>query len=242
MPSALHQIKRFQRAARMGFLWTGSSRLTVPEKIHWNGRVWTLHVTPEDSLKWVFRDLILDDEYGLEQLRYHPQTILDIGANVGLFSVWARANFPDAHLHAYEPNAGLLNVLSANLKQVQATMFAEGLSGRDGLGSCELHADSVVGRCSFSDTGTVPVVSLRTALARMGGSVDLLKLDCEGEEWSVLDHPDEFSSVGMVRMEYHLVTPDQTVDRLIDTFANMGFVCSHLSPNQGFGLAWFDRK
>jgi hypothetical protein len=100
----------------------------------------------------------------------------------------------------------------------------------------------MVGQCTTSDSGDIPVVSLRTAIERMGGSVDLLKLDCEGAEWSILEHPEAFSAVRCVRMEYHLIEPDHSTNRLVEAFQRMGFNCSHIVPNQGFGLAWFDRK
>ena len=191
---------------------------------------------------WVFRDVVLDDEYGLECLPISPKTILDVGANVGIFSIWARANFPSAVIHAYEPNPTLLPYLKENTSQVGAELHAEGVSGRDGFGSLTVEGESMVGQCMAGESGNIPLVSLRNTIQRLGGSVDLLKLDCEGAEWSILEHPEAFTAVRCVRMEYHLIDSSHTTVRLVKVFESMGFRCSKLTPDQGFGLAWFDRK
>jgi hypothetical protein len=89
----------------------------------------------EKSLAWVFRDLILDDEYGLTKLAKKPETVLDVGGNIGLFALWAGVNFPQATIHVYEPNPELLDSLENNAKQVGATVYSEGMGGgRTALG------------------------------------------------------------------------------------------------------------
>ena len=235
-------ILRLIKSLKMGFVWPGTSRFVPPSSFRWREQTFKLGVPCEESLGWVFRDVVLDDEYGLERLPYSPKTILDVGANVGIFSLWAGANFPGAIIHSYEPNAALQEYLADNIGQVGATLHAEGVSGRDGLGSFAQAGESMVGQCKESESGNIPVVSLRTAINRIGGSADLLKLDCEGAEWSIQEHPEAFSAVRCVRMEYHLIEPDHSTKRLVEAFESMGFHCSHLAANQGFGLAWFDRR
>lgn len=235
-------ILRLIKSLRMGFVWPGTSRFVPPCAFRWRGRTLNLRVPREESLGWVFRDVVLDDEYGLERLPYSPKTILDIGANVGIFSLWAGANFPGAVIHSYEPNAVLQQYLRDNISQVGAKLYSEGVSGSDGFGVFAQDGESMVGQCTTSDSGDIPVVSLQTAVNRMGGAVDLLKLDCEGAEWSILEHPEAFSAVRCVRMEYHLIEPEHSTNRLVEAFEGMGFNCSHIVPNQGFGLTWFDRR
>jgi len=81
----LKNLKRLRKAARMGFIWMGTTRFRLPQKFYWNEKQWCLHAPPEETLRWVFRDLLLDDEYGIEKLKRRPQTILDVGANIGMF-------------------------------------------------------------------------------------------------------------------------------------------------------------
>lgn len=234
-------ILRLIKSLKMGFVWPGTRRFVPPSRFRWRQQTFDLRLPREESLGWVFRDVILDDEYGLECLPIVPKTVLDVGANVGIFSLWAGANFPGVTIDSYEPNASLQEYLQENIGQVGANLHAEGVSGHDGLGSFSQAGESMVGQCKESESGDIPVVSLQTAMNRLGGSVDLLKLDCEGAEWSILEHPESFSAVRCVRMEYHLIDPSHSPEHLVAAFERMGFRCSHLSPNQGFGLAWFDR-
>lgn len=225
----------------MGFFFPGTSRFKCPPRFKFRGRLVNLDVPHEATLNWVFRDVILDDEYGLQKLRTVPRTVLDVGANVGMFSLWAGLNFPAAIIHSYEPNANLRTFLDKNLSQVGAKIFAEGVGGVDGLGNFSQSGESMVGQCKVGEAGEIVVVSLQTAIERMGGAVDLLKLDCEGAEWSILDRPEVFAAVACVRMEYHLTRGGGTVERLVADFRQMGFHPVRLEHNRGFGLAWFDR-
>jgi FkbM family methyltransferase len=42
-------------------------------------------------------------------------TILDVGANVGAFSVWADLRWPRSRIHAYEPHPGTFDMLVRNI-------------------------------------------------------------------------------------------------------------------------------
>jgi len=243
MESLLKQFNRIQKAARLGFLWRGTSRFTPPREIRWRGQRYTLSLPAEAALKGVFSGVILDDEYGVQVLKTAPRTIIDVGGNVGLFSFWARANFPDASIHTYEPNPALQKHLLANCAQFNSRVYCEAVAGKEGRASLEAReGESVAGRCALDRIGEVKVTSLRTAIERIGGDCDLLKLDCEGAEWDMLQHPEMFDGVRLVRMEYHLLKRDQSLDSLVGAFRSMGFRAVHLIRDPERGLAWFDRE
>jgi hypothetical protein len=134
-----------------------------------------------------------------------------------------------------------LDSLESNVKQVGATVFAEGVAGQDGAGTFIENGVSMVGQCKVAPTGDISLVSLRTAVEWLGGSVDLLKLDCEGAEWEMFDDLEPFKAVGMIRMEYHLTRPDRSLGWMIDRLESVGFSLRRLQLNQGYGIAWFDR-
>ncbi len=113
----------------MGVFWNGTTQFTLPKRFKYNSRACSIVGPQEKSLAWVFRDLILDDEYGLTKLAKKPETVLDVGGNIGLFALWAGVNFPQATIHVYEPNPELLDSLENNAKQVGATVYSEGMGG-----------------------------------------------------------------------------------------------------------------
>ena len=74
----------------------------------------------------------------------------------------------------------------------------------------------------LNPAGTIPQVAVRTAVERMGGVVDLVKMDCEGAEWEMLEDLGSWSGVRFVTMEYHL-EPGRDHDSIGISLARCGF-------------------
>jgi len=185
-------------------------------------------------------NLWLDDEYGLRALRPAPRAVVDIGANIGLFSLWAAHNFPNAKIHAYEPNPKVLPSLRANVNQFAVEVFPFGV-GRDRC-RAEIRddADSRLAMTRTSSNGEIEIRPFAEVISQCGGAVDLLKMDCEGAEWELFEDAESFRHVAHIRMEYHLVK-GHTVDDLKRRARKIGFSLTFLAPNQGFGIAWLER-
>jgi hypothetical protein len=66
-------------------------------------------------------------------------------------------------------------------------------------------------------------------------------MDCEGAEWEIFEDMEPFKAVEMLRMEYHLTRADRSLGWMINRLESVGFRLLKLEPNQGFGVAWFDR-
>ena len=127
------------------------------------------------------------------------QTIIDVGANVGLYSLLAAATSSHAAIHAFEPTSevfdrfvenvrlnGFLNVVAnrAGVGRASGKSFLHFCAGSDGSneGMNYVSSESV----SRSDTA-VEVVSVDDyCRAREIDSIDLLKLDIEGGEYDAL--------------------------------------------------------
>jgi hypothetical protein len=83
------------------------------------------------------------------------------------------------------------------------------------------------------------MVPLETVAERMGGRIDLLKIDCEGAEWEVLECKDSWESVREITMEYHLwARPGSHISDLIMLLEARGFVILELrtEPGKTWGL------
>lgn len=141
-------------------------------------------------------------EYELPDLAASAPLVVDAGAHIGLFSLYASWWYGDgARIIALEPAPANLRLLETNLalngvaaERVRALALA--LGDRDGPGVLRIHskADShTLARAADRATGGELVgCEVRTlpALAREQGlrGIDLLKLDIEGSEHDVLAH------------------------------------------------------
>ncbi|MEJ5232949.1 MAG: FkbM family methyltransferase [Geminicoccaceae bacterium] len=150
------------------------------------------------------------------------RTVVDIGANQGFFAIAARKWFPNAVIHAYEPNTALHDVLESNAGAVEAKVFWEAVGSTPGTVELELFDDTNLTRAHRSDQGAFPLVPFATVAERIGGTIDLLKLDCEGWEWEILEAA-AVRNVRILTMEYHLAETSLTHDDVGPWLAKRAF-------------------
>jgi FkbM family methyltransferase len=116
-----------------------------------------------------------------------PPVVLDLGANIGLFGLWALRSFPDAEIVAFEPDPANLAVLrrciSVNERSGTWQVVPAAGSTEDGT------VPFTVGEGSASriaDDASTPTVRARDVFPYLERA-DLVKIDIEGGEWAILE-------------------------------------------------------
>lgn len=158
-----------------------------------------------DLTQFIQRHLYFYGSYEEQQCAYWlkrantAQVVFDIGANVGLYSLLAAAENPNADIHAFEPTPELVGVLDGNIQlngfqNISVNPVAVGKTSREGT----LH------RCTGSD-GSNEGMNFVTAESTQDAGlpvkiitlddycrqhqirhVDLAKMDIEGGEFEAL--------------------------------------------------------
>lgn len=233
---------RGYKARRLGVRFSGTSSFSLPRRLRLCGTEITINAPSEISLGSDFINVILDDEYGLLDVPRQLRTIVDVGGNIGLFSLWARNSFPDAIIHCYEPNERVLPYLEGNLDERDVSVFNEAVGGKASIVEMDDSCDSRNARTRDSHQGTTVQVAMETVVERAGGTIDLLKLDCEGAEWEIFRNPAALKSVKRIRLEYHLIGGNNEVADLMLLVDAAGFNCEKLQENNGFGIAWLTKQ
>lgn len=226
---------RNARRFRIPFLRKALFR--VPQTISINGTMCDLQFPDELGIRNDFLGCFIEDAYGLREFNFTPRTILDIGANVGFFSMAARSYYPQAMIHAYEPNPRIIEALANQARAAAFQYFSEAIGPESGTVEIAENGDSNQARTRVSESGSIKQVSLQEAIHRMGGFVDVAKIDCEGAEWQLFEASECWRSISHVRMEYHL--PGQrTFSDVIENMERLGFKTIRHVPSGGFGLIW----
>ncbi len=171
---------------------------------------------------WAWNDLwgILNGGYHHEKMPKDPKTIVDVGANIGAFTVWAAKHFPDAQVRAFEPHPGAFKLLQKNTEGLlNVTLFPYAVSNVQGTGVLYT-GQYTFGESSFHDIGQQtkdahPVPKRR--LDDMMNAPDILKIDTEGHELQVLEGcsfwPGGFDDVQFLAIEIHRREDEEPVNR-----------------------------
>lgn len=175
----------------------------------------------------VVNEVIANDGY-FTRLRGHggPECVVaDVGAHIGSFArLWRQKN-PSSRIACVEACPENIPVLSRNVHDfIDATILHAACTYEAGdvalLNSCmpggtatggstvlprEAITDEskTFGHLYWRDARTLPKVTLETVMQRLGVDwIDVLKLDCEGSEFSILEHG-PMDRVGFIFGEYH---------------------------------------
>jgi len=87
-------VHRKIRAKKLGKKFNRVASFQLPEQLIVQGKRHQVNVPSEKGMNGEFIEVLLDDCYGVEQLSESLMTMIDVGANVGLFPIAARNRFP----------------------------------------------------------------------------------------------------------------------------------------------------
>lgn len=190
----------------------------------------------EDSIR-PFLQKVFDGEYEIPlKLEAESPVILDVGANVGSFALWAVNRWPGSVIHCYEPHPVTFKTLEENAKLTHERIilqnFAVGIPGtallHEGVnnsGEATLYGGNAV------DSGITHEVEVRSPLTLP--EADILKVDAEGSEIAVIE-PLILSGrrFAAVMFEYHRINDRRYLDNLLVDYTLVG---AHVTGNPALG-------
>lgn len=180
-----------------------------------------INVSVPKRLLHTYKECFFDETYlkGLpnEKSKSSVNTIIDIGANVGFFSLFILSRNPDAALFAFEPipkNFDLLNQYKSENPDLNFHVFNMAVTKPEQK-SITLYfddADSFTTSASkFIDQNQKSQIEVKATsleqiiLDNQLKRVDLVKLDCEGSEYDIIYNTSEaiFDRISMLAIETH---------------------------------------
>lgn len=204
----------------------------------------------EGTLTGIIAVVFIRKNYG--DIR-NETVIVDIGANIGVFSIYAATHAKNATVYAFEPVLAnyelLIQNISKNDLNNRIRAFNLGCASESGkrniyLSSCTLH--SLVDEQNQRGFESIDCISLEDIIKVNGLSkIDLLKINCEGAEYEILYSigRDCFDKISDIRLEYHNIDEDRNNANYLRAFLeNMGYQTVKLWENsQEDGFLWMCR-
>lgn len=198
----------------------------------------TLVAPAGEPLLTMFEEVWVDERYRPDGWRLAPGgTVVDVGANVGVFALWAATRAGAGRVVCAEPSPQALDGLRANvarnrLTSVTVLPVAVGGERRKAIlyNRGPTVMDTLYARDHYGSTfrpgHEVEVVTLAELFeAAQVDRCDLLKLDCEGAEYEILlgaGH-DTLARVDAIVMEYHVGLNGHGVEVLVERLGEQGF-------------------
>jgi len=151
------------------------------------------------------REVWYDNVYRLP-FQTSIDTVVDLGANIGLTSVYLARRYGATLVVAVEPDSANVRLLRRNLQQngIKGSVIEAAIGPSDGTVRFSTHADSNLGHVSLEGR-EVPMMSMGTLCANHGlQRIDVLKMDIEGGEQQLLSGPIRWlSQVRSIVAEFH---------------------------------------
>ena len=255
MNAAFHRLPDYYHSAKtlVGAGMSISSVLLYPIRRRVGERLCQLNLrnglvlaSPVDEpLLTHFQEVWVDRCYDFEGYTIAPgHVIIDIGANVGVFSAWAASVSPEVRVLALEPSPQICTFLRRNVgvnrlhnvtvveqacggERGEVTLYTRGHEGLNSI-YCQ---DNLASR--FKPLARVSMMTLDDVFERFELSrCDLLKLDCEGAEYEIILSASDstLEKIARVAMEYHVGLNQYVPGDLVRRLAATGFetTCSPL--------------
>jgi FkbM family methyltransferase len=141
---------------------------------------------------------------------YEVNTIVDLGANIGMSSLYFSQQFPTAMIYAVEPDPFNFDMLTANLSeeilQSRLVPVKAAIYSADGIVNLKQNGKAYNTGIAEEDTGiAVRAVKLDTLIKEMMiNQIDLLKIDIEGSEAYLFNAPAAWLDIiKIIVMECH---------------------------------------
>jgi FkbM family methyltransferase len=150
---------------------------------------------------WLVVEVMSNDEYRLKNLQLNNiNTIVDIGASIGVFAVLAHQLFPTAKISCVDPNPHTFDLLKLNTQKFSKVVKGcVSYNKNSYMVFSDMDCEASI--TTHSNDGAYKVKSYKLRDIIPNGC-DLLKMDCEGIEYDIFEQED-LSNVRYIIGEWH---------------------------------------
>lgn len=153
----------------------------------------TLYFRKSTTDARVFNQIFYWKEYDFIDESYVPGTVLDCGANIGMFAVWAKRRYPNARVVSVEPSPGNFEMLKLNTQEYKDMVLLN-----NGIWDKETHLEIKSdggGEWMFYTVelqeptkDSISAISIEQIMREHNiKEIDLLKIDIESAEKEVFE-------------------------------------------------------
>ena len=196
----------------------------------------------------VVQDVAEEDSYRIDEIPQPGPVVVDVGGHIGCFSKRLHRRNPQARIFAveccpenlaaiqknigdfatvipaamtYEPDVALLNAVYSNCRSTGGSALIDRHELQQRVATREFteHPQREMPTEYWADFRPIRTVTLEDLMQEHGfDRIDVLKLDCEGSEFSILGKTPSLDRIGLIVGEYH--GKEQFEQLVADRFAD----------------------
>lgn len=163
----------------------------------------------------IFHQIFVNHEYRID-IPFQPKTIVDAGANIGLFSVYMKSRYPECKIVALEPDHENFTTAKKNLEAYEGIqLFQKGVWPRKTFLAISDKFNSGKWAMVVEENekeGSIETITIPDILLLLENeSIDILKLDIETSEKQLFmsNYSDWLPKIKMIIIEFHdFMEPD----------------------------------
>jgi FkbM family methyltransferase len=205
-------------------------------------------IRPNSPDRWIVTENLILDDYQLSNLLIKPKIIVDIGANIGAFTIYALKKYPTAKVIAYEPRRDNYsqmkkNISTNHLQERVITVNAAVTSRNTKTVKLFLNNDHGVSSTTINNGDCVLVKNINfSKIIKVinKSSNNLLKIDIEGGEHELIKtkYKKTLKHFNLVLLEHHYVDTKKNLNTLVSHLREMNMKYEihdnfvHIYPNE----------
>ncbi len=181
----------------------------------------------------VIREIVLERGYKIceEILKRSTNVIFDIGAHIGVFSIYVRAYNKISKIYCFEPDTENFSYLKKNIKDNSIkNIVTSNTAILDFVGEKSIFLNNDNHNHSFYEKSDKPklirVNTVNRLFKKFGiKKIDLLKIDAEGSEYPILFSLEDslYKSIDSIVIEYHNIIEGVNHKDLVSLLKRKGY-------------------
>lgn len=196
---------------------------------------------------WLFKEYLPKDTQTLKA----GATVVDIGASIGLFSLYAAAEHPKNRIFSYEPAPRSFQLLSENIRannlEKKVKAYNAAITSTKGERPFYVPVYETLGTLYVKKGVRMNVkgLTLDDVIAE-AGNIDFLKMDTEGAEYEILLNANcnILRKIKAISLEYHDDIPDHHHSEILKALNDKGYNVEilHKHKNETTGIIFAYRR